>query len=125
MEGARETDLPRGAGRLPGDVLRLAPAARLGDSYSLDLHEDRAGTDGLASFYRALASDDAQLTGQRPVGLLWAEKTFRFDNTDLVLLLSAYPGGRALNGTGYIALSTLSGNVYIPVEPVPGRTRSS
>jgi hypothetical protein len=53
--------------------------------------------------------------------VLWAEKAFRFDNTDLVAILSSFPGGRALNGNGYIALSTRGGDAYIPVTPVAGK----
>ncbi len=105
----------------PGMSYGSPPAANLSDTYSLDLHEDRAGIDGLTAFYKVLASDDGELTGHRPIGRLWAEKTFRFDNTDTVLLISSYPSGRAVNGQGYIALSTRSANAYIPVDAVPGK----
>ena len=105
----------------PGMSCGEPPAASLVDTHMLDLHEDRAGVLGLTPFYKVLASDDVTLAGGKPVGLLWSDKTFRFDNTDLVLLISAFPGGRALNGTGYIAVSTDSGNPYVAVDPVPGK----
>ena len=53
--------------------------------------------------------------------MLWAEQRFRFDNTDLVVVISSFPGGRALNGTGYLTISTRNGNAYIPIAPVAGR----
>jgi hypothetical protein len=105
----------------PGMSYGNPPAANMTDEYELDLHPERAGIDGLRAFYETLTSDDATLSGGRPVGLLWARKTFRFDNTDLVLLISSFPGGRAVNGTGYIALSTDASNAYIPVRPVAGK----
>ena len=105
----------------PGMEYGEPPAANQEDTIQLDMHGDRAGTAGLTAFYRTLGSDDVALADGRPVGVLWAEKTFRFDNTDLVVLISPLPGGRALNGTGFIAVSTLGGNVYIPVKPVAGK----
>ena len=105
----------------PGMQYGEPPAANQEDTLQLNIHEDRAGTAGLTPFYRVLGSDDVALADARPVGVLWAEKTFRFDNTDLVVLISPLPGGRALNGTGFIAVSTLGGNVYIPVKAVPGK----
>jgi hypothetical protein len=55
--------------------------------------------------------------------MVWAQKsaTYAFDNTDLIVLISSVPGGRAINGSGYIAMSTVSQNVALPVTPVGGR----
>jgi hypothetical protein len=87
----------------------------------LSMHSDRALVDGLIPFYKVLASDDITLADGRPVGTLWAENVFRFDNTDLVLIISSFPGGRAVNDTGFIALSTSAGDAYITVQPVAGK----
>jgi hypothetical protein len=100
------------------------PAATLTSTHLLDLHEDRAGIDGLRALYRTLGSDDVTLADGRPVGMLWAgnEGGFRFDNRGLVVLISSIPGGRALNSRGeYIAVSTKSGDPYFPVRQVAGR----
>ena len=105
----------------PGMCYGTPPAANETDNYKLDLHPDRASVDDLKAFHATISSDDAKLTGDKPVGLLWAKRTFRFDNTDLVVLVSSFPGGRALNGTGYIALSTKAGNAYVPVTKLPDR----
>ncbi|HKO98919.1 MAG TPA: M64 family metallopeptidase [Pyrinomonadaceae bacterium] len=105
-----------------GDV----PAASNKDDYhSLDLHSDRAHSSGLKPFFEILASDTGvELAGGVPLGHLWATKTdpsFHFDNTDLILIISSFPGGRAVNGEGYMAASTKTGNVNIPVKPTaPG-----
>lgn len=108
----------------PGMSYGDPPAANENDFYSVNLHEDRGGVGALRSFYRTLQSESGvTLDPARPLGLLWAEREagFRFDNTDLVVLLTAFPGGRALNATGYMTLSTKKGNVDLPVAPIPGR----
>ena len=108
----------------PGLCYGTPPAANETDAYKLDLHPDRASGDDLKAFYRAMSSDDAKLVGDKPVGLLWAPEPgtkFRFNNTDLVVLISSFPGGRALNGTGYIAMSTRTANAYVPVTQVSGK----
>jgi hypothetical protein len=105
----------------PGLSYGEPPAASQEDTTQLDIHKDRALVDGLIPFYKVLASDDITLADGKPVGTLWAENAFRFDNTDLVVIMSSFPGGRALNGTRYIALSTLGGDSYIPVQQVAGK----
>ena len=105
----------------PGMSYGLPPAANNTNIAKLDLHESRAGVSGLRPFYRVLVNDGVQLADGRPVGVLWAEQRFRFDNTDLVVVISSFPGGRALNGTGYLTISTRNGNAYIPIAPVAGR----
>jgi IgA Peptidase M64 len=107
--------------RFPGMSYGVPPAAKTDTTYQLDLHADRAGLGGLRPLYRVLANDDLKLADGRNLGVLWAEPIFRFDNTDLVLIISSFPGGRAINGTGYMALSTHNGDADIPVKPVPGK----
>lgn len=95
------------------------PAANSDDNNFLNLHNDRGGTAGLRPFYDVLTTDTGvALAGSVKIGQLWARRdpTFNFDNTDLVLIVSSFPGGRAVNGEGYVALSTKAGNVNIPVR---------
>ena len=99
----------------------VPPAANQTDTNLLDLHEYRATADGLRPFYRVLTNGDVQLADGRPVGVLWAENMFRFDNTDLVLIISSFPGGRAANYPGYIPLNTGGDNARIPIKPVAGK----
>jgi hypothetical protein len=108
----------------PGMSYGDPPAANADAGYMLNLHEERGGVDALKPLYRRLASDSGvALDGSRPIGVVWADTdpSFYFDNTDLVALVSSLPAGRALNGTGYIAISTQSANAGLPVTPVAGR----
>jgi hypothetical protein len=108
----------------PGMSYGTPPAAREGDFYSIDLHDDRGGLQSLRAFYRTLESEQGiKLEVDRPVGLLWVvrEPGFRFDNTDLVVLVTSFPGGRALNATGYMTVNTVKGSADLPVTPIPGR----
>ena len=113
----------------PGMSYGAPPAASLTDTTMLNLHEDRAGVEGLVPFYSVLASDDVTLGDGRAIGVLWAEDTFRFHNRTLVVLISSFPGGRGLNSHvtingdvfGYIAVSTKGGNAEIPVQKVDGK----
>jgi hypothetical protein len=108
----------------PGMSYGVPPAANTDSGYMLNLHEGRGGVDALKPFYRLLASDSGvALDGGRPLGIVWADKepSFHFDNTDLIALVSSLPGGRAVNGTGYIAISTLTANLDLPVTAIAGR----
>ena len=68
-----------------------------------------------------LASDSNVQVAGNPIGTVWADRgTYPFDNTDLILIISAYPGGRGANYQGYIAMTTVNGNYPIPVKPVAG-----
>ena len=109
--------------RFPSLSYGTPPAANGRDRYGLDLHKDRGGVVALRAFYRPLASESGVTLGDgTEVGRVWSDKTpaFRFDNTDLVVLLSSFPGGRAVNGAGYIALSTKTENAALPITPVAG-----
>jgi hypothetical protein len=121
------------------------PAANQDSGWDLRLHEDRGGQDRgdqgkpgylegmLKSFYRQLHSaNGVTLDGGKPIGLLWAEKDpnlgsptnlpdVHFDNTDLVVLLTPLPMGRAVNGSGWIGLSTKTENAILSVTQVTGR----
>jgi hypothetical protein len=111
----------------PGMSYGRPPAANANDNYSLDLHRDRGGVDALKPLYRVIASDSGvALDGGRLLGNLWADdepshQNVYFDNTDLIALVTSLPGGRALNGTGYIALATRSGNIELKLTAVAGR----
>jgi hypothetical protein len=94
------------------------PAAERDFGYTLELHDDRGGVGALRQLYPQLTSDsEVALDGGRALGNLWAEDDidYDFDNRDLVVLLTSFSGGRARNGSGFIALSTRSGNVDLPV----------
>jgi hypothetical protein len=112
----------------PGMSYGDLPAANLTDMNMLNLHQDRAGIAGLQLMCKSMENDDVQLADTRPIGNLWGENTFRFNNTHLFAVFSSFPGGRAQNVPGaqfddsrYIALSTQGGNPPIPVKPVAGK----
>jgi hypothetical protein len=110
--------------RFPAMSYGNPPAANRHEPYGLDLHEDRGAVHALQSFYRPLAADSGvKLSDGSDVGVVWAQKdpTHAFDNTDLVVLITSIPGGRAVNGTGYIAMSTATRNLPLPVTPVGTR----
>jgi hypothetical protein len=108
----------------PGMCYGAPPAANLGTGIPmLNLHDGRVGRTGLKSFFTTLASDNNVMVGMRNIGTVWAERglgTFTFDNTDLIVMISAHPGGRAANYTGYIAMATKGGVFDISATPVPG-----
>lgn len=99
----------------PGMAHGAPPAANeTSDWPLLDLHEDRLGRAGLKSFFNRLASDNGVQVGTSPIGTVWADRgTYPFDNTDLIVVVTAHPGGRAANYTGYIAIATKSGVLQI------------
>jgi hypothetical protein len=102
----------------------VVPAVNKDFGNMLNLHPDRGGVAALKQMYPLLASDSGvALDGGKTVGNLWAttDPAWHFDNTDLVVLVSSLPSGRALNGTGYIAISTNNGNIDLPVTAVAGR----
>ncbi len=109
------------------------PAADLADTTMLTLHEDRAGVAGLIPFYTVLASPSATLADGTAIGRVWAEDVFPFHNRTLVVAISSFPGGRALNAHvtlqnalfGYIAISTKAGNPAVPVQKIAGRNTYS
>jgi hypothetical protein len=98
------------------------PAANLDtQTPMLDLHRDRVGRTDMKHFFAALKSDNGVKVGADEIGSLWATRgTLPFDNTDLVVMMSAHPGGRPANYDGYIALSTVSGAYAIEAAPVAG-----
>ena len=108
----------------PGMSFGGPPAASTADYTLLNLFEDRGGTTALRSFYRSLKAENGITTeAGKPVGDLWATIDFSlydFDNTDLVLLISSLDAGRAVNGTGYIAMSRGEKRNRFPVEPLGG-----
>ena len=108
----------------PGMSYGMPPAANRPFGTLLGPHEDRGGVAGLKLLYPRLESDnEVKLDGGRAVGHVWAaiDPGFHFDNTDLVVLVSSVPGGRAANGIGYIGISTRSANIDLPVSAVAGR----
>lgn len=103
----------------PGMTYGDPPAAeRTGDNFSLGVRNSFGLADAFFPFL--VAADGTKLDADKPIGLLWAktDPSFKFDNTSLVVYLSAIPGGRA-NST--IAMSLGSGNIDLPVIAVPGR----
>lgn len=103
----------------PGMTYGDPPAAeRAGDNFSLGVRNSFSL--GEAFFPFLVAADGTKLDHDKPLGLLWAktDPSFKFDNTSLVVYLSAVPGGRA---NSMIAMSLGSGNIDLPVIAVPGR----
>ncbi len=109
----------------PGMSYGYSPAADSDDNTELDLHPDRGGTEALKAFFNALTADNSVTTAAgKPIGDLWVTKDFTlydFDNTGLVLLLSALNGGRARNSGSYIALSRGAEGVLFPVKQAGNR----
>jgi hypothetical protein len=102
----------------------VPPAVNKDFGNLLNLHPDRGGVEALKQLYRVLTSDSGvALDGGKAIGNLWAttDPAWHFDNTDLVVLVSSFPSGRALNGTGYIAISASNGDIDLPVKSVDGR----
>lgn len=103
----------------PAMALGGPPSARFDTTTPiLDLHQDRVGRDGMKSFFAGVVGHGGVvLGGGERLGMLWRDKVpaYRFDNTDLIVMISAYPGGRAANFAGYIATSTKSANSSIKV----------
>jgi IgA Peptidase M64 len=108
----------------PGMSYGVVPAINQDFGNMLDLHDDRGGVAALKLLYPLLQSDSGvALDGAQPIGNVWAttDPRWHFDNTDLVVLVSSIPGGRALNGSGFIAISTSNGNIDLPVTGLAGR----
>lgn len=111
----------------PGLSYGEPPAANRNDNYSLRLHDGRGGVGILRTFYRRLASDSGvALDGNVVLGNLWAEadttfQTTHFNNTDLVVIVTSVPGGRAANATGYMTLGPRSGNLWFEATLNPSR----
>jgi hypothetical protein len=111
----------------PGLSYGLPPAVNRSDeNYMLDLHDGRGSVALLQSFYQTVASDSGLTLDQGiTLGHLWGDtnpifqSTTDFDNTDLVVIVTSVPGGRALNGTGYIALPARSADIWFEVKPYP------
>ena len=108
----------------PGMSYGTPPAANVDDNFSLDLHDGRGGTGALKNFYKTLKAENGVTTeAGKPIGDLWATNdlnVYDFDNTDLVLLISALAAGRAVNGAGYIAMSRKSVETKFAVQPLGG-----
>lgn len=103
----------------PGMTYGDPPAAeRAGDNFSLGVRNSFSLAEAFFPFL--IAADGTKLDHDKPLGLLWAktDPSFKFDNTSLVVYLSAVPGGRA---NSMIAMSLGSGNIDLPVIAVPGR----
>lgn len=103
----------------PGMTYGDPPAAeRAGDNFSLGVRNSFSLAEAFFPFL--VAADGTKLDHDKPLGLLWAktDPSFKFDNTSLVVYLSAVPGGRA---NSMIAMSLGSGNIDLPVIAVPGR----
>jgi hypothetical protein len=102
----------------PGMSYGDPPAASRTDTYMLDLRNFFRLEE--AFFPAIVAADGTKLDGDKPIGMLWAktDPSFKFDNTSLVIYLSAIPGGRA---NAKIAMSMGTGDINLPVTAVPGR----
>lgn len=103
----------------PGMTYGDPPAAeRAGDNFSLGVRNSFSLADAFFPFL--VAADSTKLDNDKPLGLLWSktDPNFKFDNTSLVVYLSAVPGGRA---NSMIAMSLGSGNISLPVIAIPGR----
>lgn len=103
----------------PGMTYGDPPAAeRAGDNFSLGVRNSFSLADAWFPFL--VAADGTKLDDDKPLGLLWSktDPSFKFDNTSLVVYLSAVPGGRA---NSMIAMSLGSGNIDLPVVAVSGR----
>lgn len=105
----------------PAMSLGDAPRANAFDNALLGLHPDRGHTPELRRFFGILAEPQGVVPdGGTRIGDVWAQNTFRFDSTELVVLVSAVPCGRAVNGPGFIAVST-RGFADLPVTKVTDR----
>lgn len=90
----------------PGMAYGAPPAADVRSSTPmLNLHDGRVGRAGMKPFFNALKSAQGVMVGTADIGTVWADRgTFPYDNTDLVVLITAHPGGRPVNYDGYIAM---------------------
>jgi IgA Peptidase M64 len=107
----------------PAMSLGEPPAANANSSIpELDLHPDRVGRQGMNSFFNALASNNGVAIGTNKLGVVWSASpgTYVFDNSDLVVLITAHPAGRGVNATGYIAVCTESNNVWVAAKQAAG-----
>ncbi|MEP6933427.1 MAG: M64 family metallopeptidase, partial [Nitrospirota bacterium] len=103
----------------PGMTYGDPPAASRADgNFLLDVRNSFRLADTFFPFL--VAADGTKLDNDKPLGTLWAmtDPSFKFDNTSLVIYLSAIPGGRA---NAKIAMSMGTGNINLSVIAVPGR----
>lgn len=103
----------------PGMTYGDSPSAnQTGGNYSLGVRNSFSLAEAFFPFL--VAADGTKLDHDKPLGLLWAktDPSFKFDNTSLVVYLSAIPGGRA---NAAIAMSLETGDIDLPVVAVPGR----
>ena len=107
----------------PGLSLGFGPTSSERDTSFIRLHPERVGLVLLQEVLATLGSDDMTLSDGRRVGVLWHENTFRFDNRNFLVLISALPGGRAGNqptGIGrFVALNSANATEF-RVKSVPG-----
>jgi hypothetical protein len=103
----------------------VPPAASLNAEALLEVHPERGGRDALNDFFFALQADDGTtLQDGRGIGHLWRrpeDPAFAFDNTKLIVVVSSYPGGRPLNTSRTIVLSSNRQTDALLVTAVPGR----
>jgi hypothetical protein len=94
----------------PGVAQGIPPTAGATLVSLLRLHSDRGGEPALQAFFAALAAQNGiALTHGDPLGKLWIEDdpSFQFNNTELVVVLCSFPGGRPNNGRArHIVIST-------------------
>lgn len=118
-----------GAGAALGSLWANAPqrqnnhAYALGDVISVSTNARRmfvCTTAGTSAAAEPAAYATAAYPDVVPDGAAAFTVRFAFDNTDLIVMMSAHPGGRAANYEGYIALSTQSGTFLINAAPVGG-----
>ena len=112
-------------GGFPAVAMGLPPAAQERAEALLRLHPERGGEGMLDDFLVALQADDGTtLADGRAIGHLWrrpVNPAFAFDNTELIILLNSYPGGRPNNGHRSIALGTDPQTDLVRVTPIAGR----
>lgn len=107
----------------PGLSLGLGPTSSERDTSFVRFHPERVGLVLLQEILATLGSDDMTLSDGRPVGVLWHENSFRFDNRNFLILVSALPGGRAGNQPTaigkFVALNSANATDF-RVKAVPG-----
>lgn len=112
----------------PGVAIGTAPAASIRDTTVLRLDTERAGNQMLRLICGTLASSDVTLSDGSVAGSLWRDDTFRFHNRDLLVTVSALPGGRAANYPSsfgrHIVIGTDNGGNF-PLQAVAGKNSFS
>lgn len=113
----------------PPIAMGVPPAASVPASAMLRLHTDRGGKTALFDLLKQVtAADGTTLPGGLELGKLWIPlpegappPPWRFDNTELQVVLSAYPGGRPLNSHPAIVMGTSPQRAVFLATKVPGR----